>query len=187
MKKKNPLSLFELSYRKTYYFTHPVRFVKEIWRDILNFFHRGRYGYSCVDVWGFYYWWATAGAEALRYMAKHHCGYPGTDEYSTPEAWEKHLNELADQLDWCRKSCDLTSHEKSNEYWKILNAIYENKRTTGTDDRGFIFTKLSHLTPEEEDVIRRYSEREEELALEDDEKRAAIFEAIGRNLGRYWD
>lgn len=56
MKKKNKLSLFRLDRKASYYICHPWKFFHELWWDVRNFFHRGRYGYAYTDVWGFYHW-----------------------------------------------------------------------------------------------------------------------------------
>ena len=48
-------------------------------------------------------------------------------------------------------------------------------------------TGRKDLSPEEEIIVQKYHAREEELYLEDSDRRAKIFEELGRNLGQYWD
>ena len=184
--KKNRLSLFSPCYRKSYYLTHPWKFARDIYWSIRNFFHRGRYGYAYSDVWEWYTWWTTAGAEALRYLAKNGCGYPGYAPWETKSKWEAYLLELADKLDWCVKSCDIGGHEDVNEYQKLYDEIQATKAEKGKDARGYYFSRLN-CTKEEEELIRKYWDREEELSQEDDKKREKIFAEIGKNLGRFWD
>ena len=105
-KGKNDLRISMLSYRKSYYFRHPIRFIRDIYWGIRNFIHRGRYGYSYTDAWNWFNWWPVAGAEALRYMAENGCAYPGCEPWETPEKWKAYLLDLADRLEWCAKSQD---------------------------------------------------------------------------------
>lgn len=105
-KKKNELSVMYLSFRKIYYLKHPLKFLREIYWNIRNFIHRGKYGYGYVDVWNWSNWWPAVGAEALRYMAEHGSGYPGREPWETPEKWRAYLLDTADKLEWCVKSID---------------------------------------------------------------------------------
>lgn len=170
--KKNNLSLWTFSYRKSYYFTHPWKWFEEIYWNIRNTIHRGRYGFAYADVWSWYSWWSRVGAEALRYLAEHHHGYPGYEPWDTPEKWDEYLVELADKLDWCADSCEMDCHEKTNEYW---NAFLETS------------SFLKKRTPEENEIAKKYWERENELTEQDEQKRAEIFAEIGRLLPRFWD
>lgn len=110
--KKNDLSVWTFPYRKSYYLTHPWKWFKDIYWNVRNFWHRGRYGYAYVDVWNWYHWWPKAGAEALRYLAEHNSGYPDYAPWETMEKWKAYLLETADKLDWCIESCD---HEEADE------------------------------------------------------------------------
>lgn len=118
-KRKNPLSLWSFSYRKTYYLSHPWKWFHNIYSNIRNFIHRGRYGFAYVDAWNFCDWWAMVGAEALRYMRDHGCGYPGFDQWDTPEKWKAYLTEMADNLQWSAASVDPlydTLNKTRNQY-----------------------------------------------------------------------
>lgn len=177
-KKENKLSLWKLSYRTSYYWTHPWKWVKDIYWNVRNFIHRGRYGFAYSDVWGWYYWWPTVGAEALRYMAEHHAGYPGHEPWETPEIWKAYLLEMADKLDWCVESCDISPdfHNEKNEYFTAYSSIARS-----------IFDRTYRDEPETQELSRKYWCREEELSKEDDEERIRIFKEIGEHLGRFWD
>ena len=105
-KKENKLELMYLPYRGSYYLKHPLKFIREIYWNIRNFIHRGRYGYSYPDVWNWLFWWPTAGAEALRQLAEYGCGYPGHEPWETPEKWKAYLLDTADKLEWCVRSAE---------------------------------------------------------------------------------
>lgn len=177
--KKNDLSVWTFPYRKSYYLTHPWKWFKDIYWNIRNFWHRGRYGYAYSDVWGWYWWWPKVGAEALRYLAEHNWGYPGYEPWETPEKWKAYLKELADKLEWCVETCDIAPdiHDAKNEFKEAY------KKYSFAD----VMSNQLKDDPVYQDTVHKYWKREEELEKEDSEERAKIFSEIGRNLGRFWD
>lgn len=183
--KKNKLSVWSTPYRKSYYWTHPWKWIHCIYWNIRNFIHRGQYGYAYVDVWNWYFWWMTVGAEGLRYLADHGQSYPGNDKWDTPEKWHDYLTALADKMQWCADSFDIAGHQE-NEYYQMHEEIIRNRMERAKDDDGYFCTRVN-ATPEEEDILKRYYKREEELVKDDDVKRNEIFREIGENLGRFWD
>lgn len=131
-KKKNELSVMYLSFRKIYYLKHPLKFFWEIYWNIRNFIHRGKYGYSYIDAWNWFYWWPTAGAEALRYIAEHGCGYPGHEPWETPEKWKAYLFDLADRMDACVKSIDnFDSEDPQGDERKCIETFSEIGKNLG--------------------------------------------------------
>jgi len=185
MKKKNELSVMRLYYRKLYYLTHPWKLVKDIYWNIRNFIHRGRYGYAYSDVWNWFGWWTQVGAESLKYLAEYGHGYPGYEPWETSEKWHTYLKDLADKLEWCLTTTDIGCHEDTNEYQIYYDDIHERCRKSGKKD-GMYCTWLE-TTSEEDEIIHKYWDREEELSKKDDKKRAEIFAEIGRLLPRFWD
>ncbi|MBP5423945.1 MAG: hypothetical protein J6Y78_16050 [Paludibacteraceae bacterium] len=182
--KKNNLSLWTFSYKKSYYLTHPWKLLRDVRINISNMIHRMRYGYAYSDVWNFFNWWTSVGAEALRYLAVHGCGYPGDDPWETPEKWEKYLEDLADKLYWCGESCNWFEHEE-NEYKKERNSICAKRRRTGKKQG--MLTEWYEPTYDEQEIIEKYWNREKELEELDEQKRAEIFKEIGKVLPRLWD
>ena len=73
---KRTLATFRFSRRPGYYLKHPGVLLREIRCNVRDFVHRGRYGYAATDVWEWYTWWTNVGAESLRYLAEHACGFP---------------------------------------------------------------------------------------------------------------
>ena len=184
-RKKNELSVFSFSYKKTYYLTHPWKWWNELYWNIRNFIHRGRYGFAYVDVWEWSSWWPKVGAAALRYLAENGCGYPGVDPWDTPEKWHTHLLEIADKLDWCDESQDILYSDNENEYKKAMDEIRE--RCHREEEKDSIFHTWLEMTDKDEEIRNKYFEREKELYEEYNNKRTEIFKEIGQNLPRYWD
>ena len=185
-KKDNPLSLWKSAYSIKYYFKHPISGFKNIYWYVRNFYHRGKYGYAYFDVWNWYHWWTNVGAEALRYLANNGSAYPATDPWNSKLQWEAYLYNLAGKLNWCEKSCEIDCHGDRNEYNVMRNQIYEHRRNKRANEFDWKTTTFE-TTEDEDDVIRKYWEREAELAKEDEQKRSEIFAEIGRRLPRFWD
>ena len=181
MKKNN---LWSFSCNKRYYLTHPWKWIKEFFANLSNIRHRTMYGFAYRDAWNFFYWWTSVGAEALRYLAAHGCGYPAYEPWDTPKKWRKYLEDLADKLDWCCASCDITEHEE-NEYKAERDAICKRRRKTGM--KHDMLSIWYEPTEEEQEIIRKFWERENELTDIDTEKRGEILKEIGKVLPRLWD
>lgn len=164
--KRNPLSVWTFSYRKSYYLTHPWKFFNDIYWNCRNFWHRGRYGYAYTDVWNFCDWYPRVAAEALRYMAKHGSGYPGVAPWETPEKWRDHLEYLANQLQRCSDSQSFSWGRERNEYWEEYSK------------------DVFHANAE---LRKNYLRREEEIAQADHQYQEEVFKFLGSNLQRYWD
>ena len=184
--KKNKLSVWTWPYRKSVYICKPWRWFRELWINLTNFIHRGRYGFAYSDVWEFASWWPMVGAAALRYFAENGYGYPGCEPWETPEAWKAHLLKLADDLDWCVDSQDILYTDDKNEYKEQMDEINKRCHREEKDENGMWHTWLE-MTDADKVIRDKYFEREKELIEQQTEKRIKIFEEIGRNLPRYWD
>lgn len=184
--KENKLSVWTFSFSKRYYITHPHKWFKDLYWNLRNFWHRGRYGYAYVDVWNFCDWYPRVGAEAIRYLKDHHSGYPGAKPWETPEEWEKYLEYLANRLERCADSQDILFGQDRNEYKQMLDEIMEHRRTITHNDDGTV-THSFELTPEEEDIRKRYWEREKEIRDADMEYNKKTYEWLAEDLGHLWD
>ena len=151
-----------------------------------NFWHRGHFGYAYVDVWNFCDWYPRVGAEALRYLARHNSGYPGHKPWGTMEEWREYLEYLACRLERCANSSNLDFGEDRNEYKNALDEIMEKRREVIHHEDGSVTVK-HELTPEEEEIRKKYWEREHELRTADAEYTKETFKWIGEDLYHFWD
>ena len=187
MKRKNPISVWTFPYRPRYYITHPWKIIKDIYWNIRNFWHRGRFGYAYVDVWDFCNWYPRVAAEALRYMADHHSGYPGCPPWDTSERWEEHLRYLANQLQRCADSQDICFEEERNEYSEEFHEAFKNLVHHREElPNGMIRTWYDE-TPEYLELRDKYFAREKEIAAADKQYTEEVYKFLGANLERYWD
>ena len=184
--KANKLSVWTFPYRKSYYITHPHKWFHDLYWNIRNFWHRGRYGYAYVDVWEFCDWYPRVGAEALRYLAKKNHGYPGIKPWSTMEEWREYLNYLANRLERCANSMDICFGEERNEYKDKLDEIME-KRLIVTHNNDGSVTHSHTLTPEEEEIRKKYWAREEEIRNADVEYNKKTYKWLAEDLSNFWD
>lgn len=186
-KSRNPLSVWTFPYTKRHYMTHPWKLVKNIYWNIRNFWHRGKYGYAYVDVWNFCNWYPRVAAEALRYMADHHSGYPGVKPWETPEEWTKYLKYLANRLQRCADSQDICFGEERNEYKEQMDEIMRKTRIIKEDENGDTILSHKDFTPEEEDIRKKYWAREEEIHDADEAYNKETWKWIAEDLGHFWD
>lgn len=182
----NPLSLNSFPFKKTYYLTHPWRWFHDLYWNIRNFWHRGRYGYAYVDVWEFCDWYPRVGAAALRYLAAHNSGYPATKPWETMKEWREYLEYLANRLERCANSMNIEFGEERNEYKEELDAIFEKRRIITHNEDGTV-THSHNLTPEEEEIRKKYWKREEEIRNADQEYNKKTFQWLGEDLPHIWD
>lgn len=186
MKKMNTLSLWSFPYRKRYYLIHPWKWWKDLYWNIRNFIHRGKYGYAYVDVWNFCDWYPRVGAEAIRYLAHHNSGYPGIKPWDTPEKWREYLEYLANRLQRCADSQDILFGAERNEYEDELDEIMKRREKRTENEDGSI--TISHiLTPEEEEIRKKYWKRKEEIYAADQQYIADTYRMLADDLGRLWD
>ena len=184
---KNPLSVWTFPYRKTYYLTHPWKWFHDLYWNVRNFWHRGRYGYAYVDAWSICDWAPRVIAEALRYMRDHGHGYPGVPPWETPEKWRDHLTYLANQFQRCADfldgECDT---DERNEYKDAFYEMCNRTHREYKDEKGNIVW-TSERTPEDDELRDKYFKRCAELAKVDAQYAREVFGFFGEHLGRYWD
>lgn len=158
--KVEKLSVYMFSYAKSYYLTHPWKWVKDVWLGVKNLWHRARYGYAYVDAWNMENAWCEMGANMMLHIAEHGWGYPGYGEFDTPEKWHKHLEEMARRL----RDCANMDWFDKNEYWELYEKDLGN-----------------------EELKQKWLQRQNELELERKKMVRETFEIIGENLDMYWD
>ena len=184
--KENPLSVWTFPYRKSYYLTHPHKWFKDLYWNVRNFWHRGRYGYAYVDVWNFCDWYPRVAAEALRYLAARNTGYPGVKPWETPEEWRQYLEYMANRLQRCADSQDICFDEERNEYKDELDKIMHATHHREEHEDGSVST-WNELSEEQEEVRKKYWAREKEIRDADLQYNIETYRWLAENLGHMWD
>lgn len=158
------LNVFQWSYRKRYYFKHPIKWFKELLSNIRAVYRRARYGYCYSDVWDFNDWFCSVIPPMLRYMADKGMAYPGSEPFDTPEKWHDWLYKTANTLerldydDWM---------ENNNEYSKEYNESFEN----------------DWHSERQEEIRKKYYERCKEIH----KMRPQVLENFGKEFFKHFD
>lgn len=119
-------------------------------------------------------------------MADHHSGYPGVYPWTTSKAWEAYLRYLARRLDRCAESQNILFGQERNEYQEELDEIIKKRLVVTHNDDGSV-THSHTLTPEEEEIRKKYWEREKEICNADQAYIEETYAMLSKNLSRLWD
>lgn len=155
---------------KRYYLTHPLKWIKQVWRSCRDTYMRARYGYTYSDVWNWDIWFLATAVPMLRYLADHSSAYPGNEEFDTPEKWEQWLHHVADLLE----SGDKEWQDVQNEY----HEDYMNE---------LVYTPAAELFSKPSELFYKYAARAEELSDEGEANIIEAFAQIGKNFYALWD
>jgi len=102
------------------------------------------------------------------------------------EEWRDYLNYLANRLERCANSYDILFGEERNEYKDELDEIMHRREERTEHEDGSV--TISHtLTPEEEEIRKKYWAREEEIRKADEEYNIETYRWLAEDLGHMWD
>ena len=134
-----PISLCVFSYKKSYYLTHPLCFVKELWIGAKNAYHRMRYGFAWVDLWNMDTYLGKLVPSMLRELAKRSCGTPADieeEEYKAYLIALAYLFELTGIYEFCEdyegaRTSLLNAHD---EKFSSVERLYARAKAAIEDD-----------------------------------------------------
>lgn len=166
--KKNYLNVWNWSYTKRYYLTHPWRWFRELGWNIRSTYQRATKGYTYTDWANFDTWFIHVATGMLRDMALHSHGYPGTEPFETPEKWSSWLHRMADQFEY------LQDEDNGNEWYRpYIDHIMDCPKDS----------ILGEETPGTAELRKKYSKRAEEVYK--DHKQ--LFQSTMKELLEHWD
>lgn len=154
MKDVRPYSVWSPCYTKQYYIKHPWIWCKHFWRNLRAAYWRARYGFCPSDVWEFGYWFLDVVPQMLLYLADNSVGYPGDDQFPTPESWDAHLRSIANLLENARDEVRDEKNEYAADYFKEEDSIFEQQG--------------NKIIIKESDTFDKYYKRDLELMREQD-------------------
>lgn len=102
------------------------------------------------------------------------------------EEWREYLEYMANRLDRCADSMDICFGEERNEYKEELDEIMKKRLVVTYNDDGSV-THSHTLTPEEEEIRKKYWEREKEIRDTDQAYIEETYAMMSKNLSRFWD
>lgn len=91
------------------------------WKDLSDFYHRGRYGWAPCDVWNLHSHMEKVLAESLVYLSE--TSYSFAPNYSSSDAWKQQLR------DWAIDLRALHEFQESDEYFHLLQSGMESIET----------------------------------------------------------
>lgn len=177
----NKRSVFNYSFCKRYYLTHPWKFIKEFFQNCNHAWRRAIYGWTWEDCWNLENWLLNILPEMLRYMADYGSGYPGFEPFETPEKWNDWLHSMADVLESLQEENWYSQNEYEEEFHKQCDF---NRKTSKTEN---VIT-ITWSDRKDFDTIKKlYFARTEELTKEREKLLIDTFTKLGKYLPILWD
>lgn len=130
-------------------------------------------GYCDCDWYDLDTYLAQLMADTIDDLAEYGIGYPGTGEFDTPEKWKAYLKKIVLKLRY-------SLSELPNEYEEVWLAIFHG------DDLWRINEKHI-LTPEEEEIRRKHSEKTIENEQKQFQAQLNALDMIKHVWGSLWD
>lgn len=158
------LNVFNWSYSKRYYLTHPWKWFKELWHNIKAAYHRAKYGWCYCDVWNWDDWFCSVVPPMLRHMADHGSAYPGCKPFDTPEKWH----------DWLHKTADTLERLGYDDWMEDMNEYSDDYIASFEED---------WQSEKHEEIRKKYYERCAEI----NKMRKNVLEDFGKEFFKYFD
>ena len=177
----NDLSVWTWDYPTRYYLLHPWRWIKEFHINRRNARNRARKGYCYLDWANFDWWFCKLVPNMLRDMADKGHGYPGRDQFDTPEKWHEWLHKIADEIE----KCDDKYLEQQNQYSEEFMERCEKRRRRVDDEFGL--RTVFELSEEDKEFNKKYFARWEELNNKRDERIKQVMTELGEHWSCLWD
>lgn len=174
-------SVFERSYGKRYYLTHPWKIFTELWRDHKAAHKRIKYGWCSWDVWDWDNWFMSIVPDQFRYLADHGCAYPGREPFETPEKWHEWLYHMADLIESGLEEKQDEQNEYYEEYMKeLMNEpwVVEKKDENGN---------IHHIPTERTELSNKYFARAKELSDQGERNIREALTQIAEHFFSIWD
>lgn len=104
--KKGRIPFYIFSYKKSYYLTHPLKFLGEIKTLISNMKHRLLYSWDWPSLWNMDSFLGQLVPSMLRELAARACGYPESEGCPDMETYREYLCEFAKLWDYANSEDD---------------------------------------------------------------------------------
>lgn len=154
------IKLFGLSYRSSYYWTHPHLFFKDVWRNLKNMRMRVRRGWCWQDLWNMNDWLLEILPDMLRALADRSVGYPGSPPFDTDEKWRDWLTDLARRFEYCQEDKVFARNKYDKEY---------HKTSSTPEVRELYFKENERLFAERQRILKQ------------------AFNELSENIDQLWD
>ena len=161
------VNVFHIGVPFRYIFRRPKIYFRRLTGVFRNVWQRATRGWCVSDVWEMYPWMGTVIPDMLRYLAKHSAGYPGDEQFSTPESWQDWLNSVADVLEYAAIE-DIDENEYRKLYDQAMNSVGISS-----------YDKI--------EIKDKYLEMEKEIAKAKQKSAEDAMNQLGKNFFNLWD
>ena len=168
--KKHKLAAFTWSCKRSWYFRHPIFWLKELTYNFHCVKQRILYGYCDMDWYNFRSWFLYVIPQMLRDMENKGYSFPKDGPYNTKEAWDAWLDKTASALESCQEQ-----NRPKNEYQEELTAVVRKNIT------------FDELEFKGKVIYNKFITREKEIADERFRILSGALMEIAENFDDLWD
>lgn len=174
-------NVFEWSYSRKWYLTHPWKWIKELFRNMKFAWQRATRGYCDSDVWSMDSWLLALLPDMLRDLANDPVGaYPGVEPFDTPEKWRNWLFKMAAKFLELQDNWPETRNEYENEYMRLVDESRVIKNNTTCYN--FIFKDKAYA----EELRQKWLSRIKELNDAQNAATVAAFSELAEHFYALW-
>ena len=116
----NKLNVFNNPYYKWYYPQYWHKNIRMFFRSIKYAYQRITRGWADCDTWDLDSYYLDLFHDTLTYLAEHHMGYPGNDEFDTDEKWTAYLKEMAQKFYQANESNEYYDTPEADKWWEWI-------------------------------------------------------------------
>ena len=130
----NRLNVFNQYYCQWKYPSNWKGNIRLFFRQFKWAWQRATRGYCDSDVWDLDTFYLDLFYATLIRFADTTNGYPGTDEFPTPESWDKYLRDMAIDFYRAQESNDYYAHPAEDAWWEeVQNETPQNMLSKPTE------------------------------------------------------
>lgn len=152
--KNGRIPFYAFSYKKSYYLTHPLKFLGEIKTLISNMKHRLLYSWDWPSLWNMDSFLGQLVPSMLRELADRACGYPESEGCPNMETYRAYLREFAKLWEYANSEDDNVPElvENSHSEYALVERMLARARIALMDAPDwkvalmrFVYTELGAL------------------------------------------
>lgn len=177
------MNIFEWPMRKRYYIARPWKWVRQLWRNMVEAHQRITKGYCDSDVFNMDSWMLKIMPAMLREMAEKEFSYPGSAPFETPEKWGTWLTGMAERLERLQLPWSDTKNEFEKPYFEGEAAL---RAASQKSEGGLDVTWVTPTSEEVEELHQKWLARIKELNEEEKKETIDVFVELATYLRLLW-
>ena len=122
----NQLNVFNNPYSKWTYIPGWPKNIRMFFRSFKYAYQRVTRGVADCDYWDLDHYFLEVFVQGLDLLIKKQHGYPGNEQFPTPESWDKYLQDMRDCFYRANESNNYYPTPKENIWWHGVEAGEED-------------------------------------------------------------